>query len=226
MFFQIAIDGPSGVGKSTVANLLAKNLSFLHINTGLIFRGIAWYLLRNPSREVGEVLREISQYKIFYFHKNRWILNGKEILEEEFKKESVTKEASKIAKKGEIRRFVLEVEREVARKENIVMEGRDIGTKVFPHAILKVFLNASPNIRAKRRFLELQEKGLLNRRTLEEIEREIKQRDLEDMNRELDPLCKAEDAMEICSDGLTPEEVADSIKKEFEIRKKRLLPPV
>ncbi|AEG72378.1 cytidylate kinase [Mycoplasma haemofelis Ohio2] len=226
MFFQIAIDGPSGVGKSTVANLLAQNLSFLHVNTGLIFRGIAWYLLRNPKREIGEVLREISQYKTFYFHKNSWILNGKEVSGEEFKKELVTKEASKIAKKGEIRSFVLEVEREVARKENIVMEGRDIGTKVFPNAVLKVFLSASPAIRAKRRFLELQEKGLLEGRTLEEIEGEIKKRDLEDMNRELDPLCKAEDAVEICSDEMTPEEVVESIRKEFEIRKSQQLPPV
>ncbi|OAL10336.1 cytidylate kinase [Candidatus Mycoplasma haematobovis] len=212
MFFQIAIDGPSGVGKSSVARELSKELSYLHINTGLIFRGLAWYILRK-SKTVEDALLELTKFKLFRFERNKWFLDEKEIELSEFSKGEVAKKASEIAKLREIRAYVLEIERSIALSENVIMEGRDIGTQVFPNAILKIFLTASKEVRVDRRYKELQNKNLLENKSIEDIAKEITERDKQDSSRELDPLKKAEDAIEINTDNKTIEEIIALIKE-------------
>lgn len=210
MFFQIAIDGPSGVGKSSVAKELAKALSYLHVNTGLIFRGLAWYILIKP-RTVEDALLELTKFKLFRFEKNKWFLEDKEIELSEFSRGEVAKKASEIAKLREVRNYVLEIERAIALSDNVIMEGRDIGTQVFPNAILKIFLTASNEVRADRRYRELRSKNLLENKSKEDIAKEISERDKQDSSRELDPLKKAEDAIEINTDNKTIEEIVELV---------------
>lgn len=213
MFFQIAIDGPSGVGKSTLAKALSQSTGYTYVNTGLIFRGLAWYFLKYKELSIEEGLTNIAKHKNLIFHRNSWSFNGKTIPEDWLKTKEVPEYASKLAKDLNIRNYVLHIERQEANQTNIIMEGRDIGTVVFPGAILKIFLTASHEVRTKRRYLELKSKNLLGERTIENIANEIKERDKRDFEREFCPLKKAEDAIEISTDNKSTEELVEEIKK-------------
>ncbi|GCE63258.1 cytidylate kinase [Candidatus Mycoplasma haematohominis] len=214
MYSQITIDGPSGVGKSTLAKSLSKTLGYLYVNTGLIFRGIAWYLdkYQIPDNSINYAITDIAKHKNFVFENNTWFLNGESISPEELKTKHITKKASTIAAIASIRNYVQLIEKEIASKNNIVMEGRDIGSKVFPNAILKIYLTASIETRSERRYTELKQTNMLENRTIEDIKLEIEQRDSADSKRELDPLTKPDDAIEINSDGRTIEDIAEEIK--------------
>lgn len=220
MYLQITIDGPSGVGKSTLAKSLAQRLGYLYVNTGLIFRGLAWYLDRyqTPDSSINYAITDIAKHKNFVFKNNSWFLLGQPIKAQELKTHNITKKASAIASIPSIRSYVQAIEKELANENNIVMEGRDIGSKIFPNAILKIYLTASSDTRAKRRYDELKAANMLENKTLEEIKIEIEKRDENDSARKLDPLIKPDDAIEINSNDRTIEDITEEIKDILESR--------
>lgn len=209
----IAIDGPAGVGKSTVAKELAKKLNFLHIDTGALYRAMALYVLKEKI-SLKLTPKDLEKIKIdLKFYKNEQIvlLNNTEVTQY-LRSEDVSGLASKISKKKEVRDFLLKIERNLVLKNNVVMDGRDIGTVVLPDANLKIFLTASPDIRAKRRYLELKNKGDTSC-TYSEILKNILERDESDTNRAIAPLCPAPDAILLDVGNMKPNEVVETVLK-------------
>lgn len=215
MPLQITIDGTSGVGKSTLSKALASSLGYLFLNTGLIFRGLAWYFIKNKVKceDIARALEEIETSGNFYFDKNQWFLNKTAIAENELIRPEISLHTSQISQYPLVREYVLKIERRVAEKNNIVIEGRDIGTAVFPNALLKIYLTASEEIRTQRRYKELKAKGILGSKTLEEIQREIALRDKEDKTREIAPLVKPKDAIVLDSGNKSVDELVKEIKE-------------
>ena len=195
---KIAIDGPSGAGKSTLARMVAKKLGYLYVDTGALYRCIALYAIRNDvatkdCRAVCEMLPEIIvelRYDEDGFQ--RMFLNGLDVTED-IRKPEVSMAASDVSSIPDVRKFLLKLQRDIADKNNVVMDGRDIGTVVLPNAEVKIFLTASPEIRAERRHKELVEKGLKISYT--DVLRDIKARDMQDISREIAPLKAADDAI-------------------------------
>jgi cytidylate kinase len=210
---KIAIDGPAGAGKSSIAKLVAKKLSFVYVDTGAMFRTVAYYFLsqgKDPSDDemVTEECENISisiEYKDGAQH---IFLDGTDV-STEIRQEEVGKNASVVAKNQAVRNRLLALQRQMAEKQDVIMDGRDIGTVVLPDAQVKIYLTASAAVRAERRYKELIEKG--ETCDLKKIEEDIIARDEQDMNREIAPLKQAEDAVLVDSSYMTIEEVVDKI---------------
>lgn len=223
MSYTIAIDGPAGAGKSTIAKKVAKELSFIYVDTGAMYRAMGLYFLRKgiaPENAVAieEACDEI-QVSIRYENGEQQVLLNGENVSAEIRKEEVGNMASKTSVNGKVREKLVALQRELAKKENVVMDGRDIGTQVLPNATAKIYLTASAAERARRRYLELQQKGTPG--VLEEIEADIIERDHRDMTREISPLRQAEDAVLVDASHMTIDEVTAAVISEYE--KKRMI---
>ncbi|WP_297710471.1 (d)CMP kinase [Dysosmobacter sp.] len=206
---SIAIDGPSGAGKSTLARRLATTLRFLYVDTGAIYRTIAYYAYANhldPADEAA-VLAALPDIRIELRHDaeglQRMILNGEDVTDA-IRLPQISQYASVVSAYPGVRAFLLEMQRDFARKGSVIMDGRDIGTVVLPQADVKVFLTASPEARARRRCLELEQRGTPE--PFDQVLSEIQQRDWDDSHRETAPLRRAEDAVVVDTTELNFEE--------------------
>lgn len=211
--FNIAIDGPAGAGKSTIARLAAKRLGFVYVDTGAMYRAIALYFLRKGIRpeDVQTIASLVQGAEItirYVDGTQQVILNGEDV-SGQIRTEEVGNMASATSAIPAVRAHLLELQRNLAASANVIMDGRDIGTCILPDADVKIFLTASTSVRAMRRYRELQEKGMMC--NLEEIEQDIIERDARDMNRETAPLKQAEDAMLLDSSDMTLEQVVQAI---------------
>ena len=213
MGYNVAIDGPAGAGKSTIAKRVAKEKGFIYVDTGAMYRGMAIYFLEqnilpDEKEEIAKACQN-AEVSIAYENGEQQIyLNGKNVTAL-LRKEEVGKMASISSAIPEVRQKLLSLQRNLAKEKDVVMDGRDIGTNILPDADVKVYLTASSRTRANRRYLELREKNVDC--NLDEIEREIIARDERDMNREIAPLKQAEDAILIDSSDLSIEEVTEKI---------------
>ena len=215
MGYNVAIDGPAGAGKSTIAKLVAKEKGYVYVDTGAMYRGLAIHFLENgieaeEKEKIAEACKDADVTIRYEDGQQQVYLNGKNITAK-LREEAVGNMASKSSAIPEVRAKLLELQRELARKEDVIMDGRDIGTCVLPDADVKVFLTASVETRAKRRYDELMEKGVAC--DLEEIARDIAERDERDSTREIAPLKQAEDAVLVDSSHMTIEEVVAAIVK-------------
>lgn len=213
MAFNIAIDGPAGAGKSTIARALAKRLSYIYVDTGAMYRAMALYLLRKgisaeDSGRIEEACERVDISIIYEDNVQKVLLNGEDV-SSLIRSEEVGNMASKSAQNGRVREKLVELQRQLAAKTDVVMDGRDIGTCVLPGADVKIYLTASVHTRAVRRYKEYLEKGM--EADLAQIEEDIEKRDHQDMNREISPLKKAEDAVLLDSSDMTIEEVLDAM---------------
>ena len=213
MGYQVAIDGPAGAGKSTIAKLVAKEKGFIYVDTGAMYRALAVYFLDQGIRaeDTDKIIRAVGQaeVKIRYEEGLQQVyLNGVNVTGR-LREEAVGNMASKSSAIPEVRAKLLDLQRGLAQEEDVVMDGRDIGTCVLPEADVKVFLTASVETRARRRYDELQEKGVSC--DLEEIKANIRERDERDMTRETAPLRQADDAVLIDSSDMTIPEVTAAI---------------
>ena len=213
MGYNVAIDGPAGAGKSTIAKRVAKEKGFIYVDTGAMYRGMAIYFLNQKiSPEEKDKIAEAcedAEVSIAYENGEQQIyLNGENVTAL-LRKEEVGKMASISSAIPEVRQKLLSLQRNLAKEKDVVMDGRDIGTNILPDADVKIYLTASSRTRANRRYLELCEKGV--ECDLDEIEKDIIDRDERDMNREIAPLKQAEDAILIDSSDLTIEEVTEKI---------------
>jgi len=209
----IAIDGHSSCGKSTLAKSLARELGYVYIDSGAMYRAVTLYALRNGWIKNGEpdrqkVIEGLKDIKITFHwdektEQNTTFLNGENV-EEAIRQLEVSQNVSPISTIAEVRHEMVKQQRENGKNKGIVMDGRDIGTVVFPDAELKIFMTASPEIRAQRRFQELKEKGL--EVNFEEILKNVEERDSIDSGREVSPLKKADDALVLDNSYLTREE--------------------
>ena len=213
MTYNSAIDGPAGAGKSTIARRVAKELGYIYVDTGAMYRAMALHILNQGIRpEDGERIAAAcsgADIDIRYENGEQQIfLNGKNVTGD-LRREEVGNMASRTSVYACVRQKLTELQKELASRENVVMDGRDIGTSVLPGAQAKIYLTASSRTRALRRCLELQQKGIEG--NLEEVEADINERDYRDMHREISPLCRAEDAKLVDSSDLTIEQVTDAI---------------
>ena len=213
MSVNIAIDGPAGAGKSTIAKAVAKELEFVYVDTGAMYRAMALYLLQQGiSPKETEKMEEAcakAEISIVYEEGAQQVLLNGENVTGLLRQEEVGNMASVSSANPKIREKLVELQRILASRENVVMDGRDIGTCVLPNAQVKVYLTASARTRALRRCKELEEKGISC--VLEEIEADINERDHRDMTREISPLKQAEDAVLLDSSDMTIEEVKEAI---------------
>jgi cytidylate kinase len=211
--FVIAIDGPAGAGKSTVAKIIANKLNFLYVDTGAMYRVLTLKAMREkiPWDNKEKLIEMAKNTEIELYQdgeKYRVFMDGEDV-SEEIRKEEVSKNTSYIASILEIRKILWEKQRNFREKYDIVMEGRDIGTKVFPDAKIKIYLDASVEERAKRRYLQLKEMGI--EEDIEKIKKEIIERDKKDKNREIAPLIKTDDYYYIDTTDLTIDQVVEKI---------------
>ena len=217
MIYNIAIDGPAGAGKSTIARRVAKELSFIYVDTGAMYRAMALYLLRrevnrDDTEQIGNICQD-AEISIEYQNGEQIVLLNGENVNSYLRTEEVGNMASVSSAVPRVREKLLSLQRKLARDMNVVMDGRDIGTTILPEADVKIYLTASSLTRAKRRYLELQEKGTVC--NLDEIQKDIEERDQRDMNREISPLRQAEDAVLVDSSDLTIQQVVDRILQIF-----------
>ena len=193
---SIAIDGPAGAGKSSICRRLAEELHYLHVDTGAIYRAVGLFMLRrhkNPA-DPAEVLPLLPQVKIdlqFVEGEQRILLNGEDV-SEAIRLPEASAAASAVSALPEVRAYLLEQQRSLARQHDVIMDGRDIGTVVLPHATIKIYLTAAPEERARRRWLQQRSKGI--EESYEEVLAAVKKRDYDDSHRAAAPLCRAEDA--------------------------------
>ncbi len=217
----IAIDGPAGSGKSTVAKFIAKRLNYRYIDTGSMYRAVAWSAEKKDIdlSDENAVGQWVTQLKIEFVADpagQQVKVNG-ENATGLLKNEVVGRGAAKVAAQKRVREILVAKQQEIGRSGNVVMDGRDIGTQVFPNAELKFFMDADAEERGKRRYLELKEKNLDV--DLENIIAEIKQRDHEDRNRAISPLCPAEDAIKIDTTKFAIGEVIDKVMEQINLKK-------
>ena len=211
---NIAIDGPAGAGKSTIARRVAKEKGYIYVDTGAMYRAIGLYFMNEgvDAENAAAVLEALAaiQVEIKYEAGEQQVyLNGKNV-SKKIRQEAVGNMASKVATKQAVRDKLLDLQRNLAATQDVVMDGRDIGTFVLPNAELKIYLTASVDTRADRRYKELVEKHMPA--DLEEIKRDIEARDYQDMHREISPLKQAEDAILVDSSDMGIEEVVETIK--------------
>lgn len=213
MGYNVAIDGPAGAGKSTIAKLVAKEKGYIYVDTGAMYRGLAIHFLNRgidpeDRKSVAEACRD-AEVTIGYEDGVQQIyLNGENVTSM-LRAEETGNMASKTSAIPEVREKLLELQRSLAREKDVIMDGRDIGTNILPNADVKIYLTASVETRARRRYDELQEKG--EDCSLEEISRDIRERDERDMTREIAPLKKADDAVLVDSSDMTIQQVVDEI---------------
>lgn len=214
MTYNIAIDGPAGAGKSTIAKRVSGELSFIYVDTGAMYRSIALYLLRKDISatdvEVVKAALEDIEIAIQYVNGEQHVLLNGEDVSGQIRTEEVGNMASKSSALPCVRAKLLELQKKLAREHDVVMDGRDIGTNILPDAQLKIYLTASVDTRASRRYKELIEKG--TDCDLEAIKKDIEQRDYQDMHRETAPLTQAKDAVYLDSSDMTIDQVVEKIK--------------
>ena len=213
----IAIDGPAGSGKGTIAKILSERLNFINIDTGAMYRCIALKMLENKISledydEIHNILDEID----INFEGEKVILNGKDV-SKDIRSIEVSNFVSPVSAIGFVREKMVDLQRQLGQKNNVVMEGRDIGTVVFPNAELKIYLDATPEERARRRVAQNTANNIES--NYEQILKDIIERDTRDSNREISPLKKADDAIVIDSTNLTIEEVVNKAIELVESRK-------
>ena len=213
MSFNIAIDGPAGAGKSTIAKQLAKKLGYIYVDTGAMYRAISLYLIRkNIAADdvdgIKSVLDDIN-IKLEYDNGTQVVMLNGENVNGLIRTEEVGAMTSASSKNACVREKLVELQRAIAAEKNVIMDGRDIGTCVLPNANLKIYLTASSKTRAERRWKEYQEKGI--ECDINKIEEDIIARDNQDMTREVSPLKQADDAVLVDSSNMTIDEVIDNI---------------
>ena len=208
-YYSIAIDGPSSSGKSTVAKLIAKKLGYTYIDTGAMYRAITLKALNLKIKDLADEKNYsfIRDTKL-EFRDNKMYMDGVDV-SKEIREQDVVKNVSLVSSLGYVREELVALQRKFAEVTSVCMDGRDIGTNVLKNATLKIYLIADVNVRAQRRYLEQKEKG--STMTLEEVLKDLERRDYYDSHRELNPLRKAEDAIEIDSSYMTIEEVENKI---------------
>lgn len=218
---NVAIDGPAGAGKSTIARAAAKELGFIYVDTGALYRAVGVYCLRKgiittDADGVGSVLNEINVELKFIDGVQHVYLNGDDV-SIEIRLPEASMAASNVSAIPSVRAFLFDLQRDIAKKNNCIMDGRDIGTVVLPNAQVKIFLTADPEERAMRRFKELEEKG--SKVTYQEVLDDLKARDYNDSHREIAPLKPAEDSVVINTTGNTLDEsinlIAETIKEKM-----------
>ncbi len=215
MSYNIAIDGPAGAGKSTIAKRLAKELGYVYVDTGAMYRAMAYYFLKNQvdtndEEAIAKACPNVNVTIAYQDGEQQVLLNGENV-NGVIRKEEVGKTASTTSVYPVVRAKLMDLQRELAMKENVIMDGRDIGTVVLPNADVKIFLTASSKVRAKRRYDELTEKGV--ECDFDEIEKDIIDRDYRDMHRETAPLKQAEDAILLDSSELDIDGVVNRMKE-------------
>lgn len=208
----VAIDGPSAAGKSTIAKLVAKKENLIYIDTGAMYRCVAYYCIEHQLDLYNEdqVKTCIKDVNIQLTADNRVILNDKDV-SQDIRTDEVSRGASVVSRYEAIRQFLVDSQRQMASMGNVILDGRDIGTVVLPDADLKIYQIASVETRAMRRYKENIERGL--QADLEVIKKEIEERDYQDMHRQISPLKKADDAIVIDTSDLTLDEVVDVVLK-------------
>ena len=213
--YSIAIDGPAGAGKSTIAKAMAKELGYYYVDTGAIYRTVAYFmdLLGIAPKDVDGITRYIDELTIEIEYdeegKQHMIMNGMDVTGD-IRTQDISQKASLVSAHAVVREMLLDMQRDLARKHNVIMDGRDIGTVVLPKATVKIFLTADPEVRAKRRFDELTAKG--TETTFEKVLAEVKQRDLQDSTRAIAPLKQAKDAVLVDTSELDIDGVIAAIK--------------
>ena len=215
MAFNIAIDGPAGAGKSTIAKKLAADLGYVYVDTGAMYRAMAYYFLQNhidasDEQAIAAACPKVDGTIQYTGGEQQVILNGENV-NGVIRKEEVGNMASATSVYPVVRTKLVELQRQLAAKENVIMDGRDIVTCVLPDAPAKIYLRASVEVRAARRYKELLEKGM--KADLKEIEKDIEDRDYRDMHREHSPLKQAEDAVLLDTSSMTLAQVVEEILK-------------
>ena len=214
--YSIAIDGPAGAGKSTIARRLAKELGYHYVDTGAIYRTVAYFmdLLGISPKDVDGVERYSDELTIQIQYneqgEQRMIMNGMDV-SDDIRSQDISQKASLVSAHAVVRDVMLDMQRDVAKKNNVIMDGRDIGTVVLPRANVKIFLTASVEIRAKRRYDELIAKG--TKADLNKIQEEIRQRDHQDITRPIAPLKQAKDAILVDTSNMTINEVITTLQR-------------
>ena len=213
MSHNVAIDGPAGAGKSTIAKRIARRLGYIYVDTGAMYRAMAYYLIQNQvdaaDQEAIAAACQHADISICYQDGEQVVLLNEENVNAYLRTEAVGNMASVSSVVPEVRKKLVELQQKLARETDVVMDGRDIGTVVLPDADVKVYLTASVETRAKRRFLELQEKG--EPADLAKIAADIEDRDYRDMHRDISPLRQAEDATLVDSSDMTIDQVVERI---------------
>ena len=213
--YSIAIDGPAGAGKSTIAKRLAADLGYHYVDTGAIYRTVAYFmdLLGVSPKDVDGVERYIDELTIGIEYdedgRQHMIMNGMDV-SDDIRTQDIAQKASLISAHAVVREVLLDMQRDIARAHNVIMDGRDIGTVVLPKATVKIFLTASAEVRAKRRCDELIAKG--QKAKYETILKEIKQRDYQDTHREIAPLKLARDSIKVDTSDMDIDQVVDHIR--------------
>ena len=213
--YNIAIDGPAGAGKSTIAKIVAKKLGFIYVDTGAMYRTMALACFRDKISQDDEasVVKKCQNVKVTLEYENgtqKVFLNGEDV-STEIRQEVIGNMTSAIAVYSPVRKILVNMQQELAKTNKVVMDGRDIGSAVLPNADLKIYLTASSRTRATRRYKELVEKGQVC--DIDEIEKDIKDRDYRDMHREISPLVQADDAVLIDSSDMDIDTVVSEIIK-------------
>lgn len=214
MGFNVAIDGPAGAGKSTIAKAVAAELGFIYVDTGAMYRALALFFLRNgiKAEEVDKISAKCKDAKVsiqYVDGKQVVLLNGENV-NGLIRTEEVGNMASASSTNPDVRMQLLDLQRDLAANNDVIMDGRDIGTNILPNAQVKIYLTASVEVRAKRRFDELVVKGM--ECDFDKIKADIAERDERDMNREIAPLKQAEDAVLLDTSDMSIEEVKNAIK--------------
>lgn len=207
---SIAVDGPSAAGKSSISKIVAKKLDYIYIDTGAMYRCVGYYCLQNniDIRDEAAVSKVLEQIKIEMDSNNHVYLNNDDV-SQAIRQDQVSMTASIVSGYQAVRTFLVDQQRQMASVGGVILDGRDIGTVVLPDAKLKIYQIASVDTRAKRRYLENQERGL--DADLETIKKDIEQRDYQDMNRDISPLKQADDAIVLDTSDLTLQEVVDRV---------------
>lgn len=218
---QIAIDGPAGAGKSTIAKILSKRLSIIYLDTGAMYRAVGLKALNlgldTQNKDLIEPIMDDIDIKIKYDNEIQLIfLDGIDV-SSDIRKNEISMAASNVSKWKKVRLSLVDMQRDIASRNSVVMDGRDIGTYVLPDADYKFYITADVKIRALRRQIQLCEKGIV--RNIEAIENEIKTRDAQDMNREFAPLKQAEDAILIDTSDLSIQDVVEVVLDRIGVKK-------
>ena len=212
----IAIDGPAGAGKSTIARQLARELGYYYVDTGAIYRTVAYFLdlLGISPKDVDGVSRYIDELTVEIEYdeegKQHMIMNGMDVTDE-IRTPDISQKASLVSAHAVVRDMLLDMQRDVAKRHNVIMDGRDIGTVVLPRATVKIFLTASPEVRAQRRCDEMLAKG--QKANFQQVLKEIQQRDYQDTHREIAPLKQAKDAVKVDTSQLDIDGVVAAIRE-------------
>ena len=214
--YSIAIDGPAGAGKSTIAKALAKDLGYQYVDTGAIYRTVAYFfdLWGVSPKDIDGITRYIDELTVGIEYDEdgvqHMIMNGMDVTED-IRTQEISQKASIVSAHAIVRDMLLDMQRDVAKKHNVIMDGRDIGTVVLPKATVKIFLTASPEVRAKRRCDELNAKG--QKANFQQVLKDIQQRDYQDTHREIAPLKQAKDAVKVDTSALDIDGVVAAIRE-------------